>query len=156
MVCHPGRSYIDKCISSLKQVFAYVSAEVLAFKLYLASLSERLDESLVLRLSIRAHSNDTSASRDNLSVLESCASMEDYAALHIVNARYLESLLVFLRIAAADHHDTYGRTRVELYRLSVEVPLSYTLEQVHTVALAAQHHSLRLRVAHAEIVLDDH
>ena len=81
--------------------------------------------------------------------------MEDDAALHLVDACNGIALLVGLGIATRDQHDTDGCTLVERNLALIEIALSHTLEQVHDVALQAQHDALRLGVAHTAVILDD-
>ena len=81
--------------------------------------------------------------------------MENNATLHIFYARNGKAVLVRARVAAADHHDTNSSTLVELNLFLCQCTRGNTFEKVDKVALQTQHHSLRLRVAHADIVLDD-
>ena len=81
--------------------------------------------------------------------------MEDNTALNTVNACDRIAFLICLRIASADEHDADGSTRVELNLALIQIAFSYALKQVDDVAFQTKHDALRLRVAHATVILND-
>ena len=70
----------------------------------------------------------------------------------VLTGDYL-ALFVSLRVAAGNEHHCHCVAWVYLESLLGEVALGHTFQQVHEVALYAQHHDLGLRVAHARVVL---
>ena len=65
------------------------------------------------------------------------------------------AFLVRLGITAAHEHHRHGGTGVDGQRAARQVARGYAFQQVHQVALDAEHDDLRLRVAHAAVVLDN-
>ena len=82
--------------------------------------------------------------------------MEHNGAFYLVDALDGVTLLVSLRITAADEHHADCRTLVELDAALVEIAFSHTFEEVYDVALQTEHHTLGLWIAHTAVVLDDH
>ena len=81
--------------------------------------------------------------------------MEYDRAFHLIDTRYGISLLVILRISAADEHHADGSTRVKLDGTLVEVTGSHTLKQIHDIALQTKHHTFCLGITHSTVVFDD-
>ena len=117
------------------KVLTDIRAEVLVGELNLLSLCEALLQSLLLVLAIAAYADYSTAVGYHLTVFHGCTGMEYYRAFYLVDALDRVSLLVCLRIAATHEHHADCCTLVKLDGSLVEVACSYSLKEVHDVAL---------------------
>ena len=82
--------------------------------------------------------------------------MENNRTFHIIDTLDRITLLVSLWITTAYEHHADSCTLIKLDATLVKIAGSYTLEEIHDVALQAEHHALSLWVTHTAVVLDNH
>lgn len=67
-----------------------------------------------------------------------------------------EAFFVCFRITAAHKDHTTCRARVHDQCLFIEIACGCAFQQFHEVALDAEHHAFRFRVAHADVIFNHH
>src|SRR4029450_820360 len=100
------------------------------------------------------YAEDTTASRDGLSVLKASSRMENRGIVHAIQTFDHFARGVFSGIATGGHHDANGALGFPPCGARSELPVDRGFEEFEKIGVETRQQDLRLRIAETAIELE--